>query len=101
MSFLGSITVFAGEGEVRTDAQSYCFRTVNVSDGLSQNTVFGILQDKTGYMWFGTKDGLNRYDGRSFRIFNKDNSASSRIWRRTATGRSGSGRTEVSINMTL
>ena len=30
VSFLGSITVFAGEGEVRTDAQSYCFRTVNV-----------------------------------------------------------------------
>ena len=75
VSFLGSITVYAGEGEVRTDAQSYCFRTVNVSDGLSQNTVFGILQDRTGYMWFGTKDGLNRYDGRSFRIFNKDNSA--------------------------
>ena len=75
VSFLGSITVFAGEGEVRTDAQSYYFRTVNVSDGLSQNTVFGILQDRTGYMWFGTKDGLNRYDGRSFRIFNKDNSA--------------------------
>ena len=75
MSFLGSITVFAGEGEVRTDAQSYYLRTVNVSDGLSQNTVLGILQDRTGYMWFGTKDGLNRYDGRSFRIFNKDNSA--------------------------
>ena len=75
VSFLGSITVFADEREVRKDVQSYCFRTVNVSDGLSQNTVFGILQDRTGYMWFGTKDGLNRYDGRSFRIFNKDNSA--------------------------
>ena len=61
-------------GEVQTDAQSYYFRTMNVSDGLSQNTVFEILQDRTGYMWFGTKDGLNRYDGRTFRIYNRDNS---------------------------
>lgn len=75
VSFIVSYTAYANGGNVRTDAQSYCFRTVNVSDGLSQNTVFGILQDRTGYMWFGTKDGLNRYDGRSFRVFNKDNSA--------------------------
>ena len=69
-----SISVYADVNEVRTDAPNYYFKTINVSDGLSQNTVFDILQDKTGYMWFGTKDGLNRYDGRSFRIYNKDNS---------------------------
>ena len=34
-----------------------------------------ILQDKQGFMWFGTKDGLNRFDGLSFRIFKKENSA--------------------------
>mgnify|MGYP002516058981 FL=1 len=69
-----SFVAYAGADEVRPDARSYCFRTVNVSDGLSQNTVLKILQDRTGYMWFGTKDGLNRYDGRSFRIYSKDNS---------------------------
>lgn len=49
--------------------ESYYFKTLNVQSGLSQNTVNAILQDRQGYMWFGTKDGLNRYDGYRFRIF--------------------------------
>ena len=48
---------------------------MDIQDGLSQNTVNAILQDKQGFMWFGTKDGLNRFDGLSFRIFKKENSA--------------------------
>jgi len=40
-----------------------------VEEGLSENTVFCILQDSNGYMWFGTKDGLNRYDGTNFRVY--------------------------------
>ncbi|MCK4568789.1 MAG: histidine kinase [Bacteroidales bacterium] len=39
--------------------------------GLSQNTVNTIIQDREGYMWFGTWDGLNQYDGYDFRIYNK------------------------------
>lgn len=50
----------------------YYFEGLDVKDGLSQNTVYAILQDKTGFMWFGTKDGLNRYDGSSFRKFKHD-----------------------------
>mgnify|MGYP000438216176 CR=1 FL=1 len=46
-------------------------KTLDIQDGLSQNTVNAILQDKQGFMWFGTKDGLNRFDGLSFRIFKK------------------------------
>ena len=53
----------------------YYFKTLDIQDGLSQNTVNAILQDKQGFMWFGTKDGLNRFDGLSFRIFKKENSA--------------------------
>ncbi|ERM83078.1 hypothetical protein P872_06280 [Rhodonellum psychrophilum GCM71 = DSM 17998] len=45
------------------------FRHIGVENGLSHNTVFTIFQDKTGFMWFGTKDGLNRYDGHQFKIF--------------------------------
>ena len=52
----------------------YYFRTLDIRNGLSQNTVYQILQDKNGFMWFGTKDGLNRYDGTSFRIYKKENS---------------------------
>lgn len=51
---------------------SYYFKHITIENGLSQNTVLSILQDKNGFMWFGTKDGLNRYDGNSIKIFKRD-----------------------------
>ena len=51
----------------------YYFRNMSVEDGLSQNMVYSIMQDQTGFIWFGTLDGLNRYDGIRFKIFKKDN----------------------------
>lgn len=48
---------------------NYSFKHYNINNGLSQNTVRCILQDKTGFMWFGTKDGLSRFDGTKFKIF--------------------------------
>lgn len=53
-------------------SQKYYFKTLDIADGLSQNTVNCILQDKMGFMWFGTKDGLNRYDGLSFTVFKQE-----------------------------
>ena len=52
--------------------EHYYFKNLSVQNGLSQNTVNAILQDKQGFMWFGTKDGLNRYDGLSFCKFKHD-----------------------------
>ncbi|WP_290708824.1 two-component regulator propeller domain-containing protein, partial [Flavihumibacter sp. CACIAM 22H1] len=49
-------------------AQHY-FRHYQVEQGLSNNTVFAIVQDAKGFLWMGTKDGLNRFDGYSFKIF--------------------------------
>ncbi|MFN4083886.1 MAG: two-component regulator propeller domain-containing protein [Bacteroidia bacterium] len=43
--------------------ERYHFNSLNVDDGLAQNSVWDIKQDKYGYMWFATTDGLNRYDG--------------------------------------
>lgn len=40
--------------------EGYAFRSLDINNGLSQNTVHAILQDKQGFMWFGTKDGLDR-----------------------------------------
>ncbi len=48
---------------------NYYFKRLNITHGLSQNTVNTIMQDRKGFMWFGTKDGLNRFDGQSFQIF--------------------------------
>ncbi len=45
------------------------FRRYSIEHGLSQNSVYAILQDRIGFMWFGTQDGLNRFDGNTFRIF--------------------------------
>src|SRR5688500_3184607 len=56
-----------------TQAQDrYDFRHFEVENGLSNNNVLCILQDKKGFMWFGTRDGLNRFDGYAFKIFRKD-----------------------------
>ena len=48
------------------------FEHLSIKDGLSSNSVFSILQDREGYMWFGTAEGLNRYDGHTFTIFKQD-----------------------------
>jgi signal transduction histidine kinase/ligand-binding sensor domain-containing protein len=45
------------------------FEHLSTAQGLSQSTVLCILQDRQGFMWFGTQDGLNRYDGYEFRIY--------------------------------
>ncbi|MBN1271477.1 MAG: GHKL domain-containing protein [Candidatus Aminicenantes bacterium] len=45
------------------------FNYLGVKEGLSQGTVNCILKDHNGFMWFGTVDGLNRYDGLSFTIY--------------------------------
>ncbi len=48
------------------------FRTFSTNEGLSQTTIRAIAQDRTGLMWFGTQDGLNRFDGYKFKSFYRD-----------------------------
>lgn len=48
------------------------FNSITIEDGLSQNTVYCILQDSKGFLWFGTQDGLNQYDAYNFKIFTND-----------------------------
>lgn len=50
-------------------AQNYAFENISTRHGLSQNQVNCILQDRQGFMWFGTNDGLNRYDGYKFDVY--------------------------------
>ena len=49
--------------------QELKFQQLTVENGLSNNQVFAVIQDRNGFMWFGTNDGLNRYDGYNFKIF--------------------------------
>lgn len=48
------------------------FEHLSIEQGLSQSSVYVIHQDSKGFMWFGTDDGLNRYDGYQFHIFRHD-----------------------------
>ena len=50
---------------------NFQFRKYQVNDGLSENTVNCIMQDRQGFIWLGTKDGLNKFDGTQFTVYRK------------------------------
>jgi ligand-binding sensor domain-containing protein/DNA-binding response OmpR family regulator/nitrogen-specific signal transduction histidine kinase len=53
-------------------AQNEVFYHFGLEEGLSQQTVQTILKDKSGFIWLGTQEGLNRFDGTSFKVFKND-----------------------------
>jgi signal transduction histidine kinase/ligand-binding sensor domain-containing protein/DNA-binding response OmpR family regulator len=54
------------------------FTSLTIKDGLSSNNVTSILKDHYGFMWFGTEDGLNKFDGTNFKVYRyKPNDSSS------------------------
>jgi len=59
---LGSVLQTSGDDNIR-------FNHITVEQGLSQSTVYAIIQDRYGFMWFGTRSGLNRYDGYNFSVY--------------------------------
>ena len=64
-------------------AQEVSFRHLSVEDGLSQNTINCIYQDVYGFLWFGTQDGLNCYDGYKFTVYRskpEDSASLSHNW---------------------
>ena len=48
------------------------YESISIAQGLSQGMVFATSQDKEGFIWVATKNGLNRYDGYSFKVFTND-----------------------------
>jgi len=64
-SLLLLVFVSRGQGGFR-------FNNFTISNGLSQSYVTCILQDNTAALWIGTQDGLNRFDGKNFEIYNSD-----------------------------
>jgi len=66
-------------------SQNFAFEQLTIEHGLPHNTVRSILQDSQGFLWFGTLDGLARYDGYHFKIYKHDLADSTtisnnRIW---------------------
>ncbi len=68
------------------DTLDLAFQKLTINEGLSQGMVNTIIQDRYGFMWFGTKDGLNRYDGYSFKVFRHDPADSTTVRESTITG---------------
>lgn len=66
----GVILLFSGF--VNAGLDNIRFQRLALDQGLSQETVTAIFQDSQGYMWFGTQEGLNRYDGYQFSVYSHD-----------------------------
>ncbi|WP_291725513.1 two-component regulator propeller domain-containing protein [Bernardetia sp.] len=64
--FIVQLTILTCFSASATYAQSVRFTPITTAEGLSQNTITALIQDRQGFLWIGTQDGLNRYDGYSF-----------------------------------
>lgn len=64
----------------QADSSSLYFDHLSINNGLSHNTIFSLLQDQHGYIWIGTQNGLNKYDGYSFEVYQSN---------KTGTGQGG------------
>jgi signal transduction histidine kinase/ligand-binding sensor domain-containing protein/DNA-binding response OmpR family regulator len=51
-----------------TSIHAAYFRNYRIEEGLSHNSVWAVMQDSEGFIWIGTRDGLNRFDGKNFKI---------------------------------
>lgn len=56
----------------KVGGSEFLVRQIRLEEGLSQSTILSIIQDRKGFLWIGTANGLNRYDGYSFKIFSHD-----------------------------
>lgn len=61
---------------IPVQAQELEFRKLGPLQGLSHSTVYDIVQDEKGFMWFGTREGLNRYDGYELKTYYENSSNS-------------------------
>ncbi|PJJ47754.1 sensor histidine kinase [Hymenobacter chitinivorans] len=71
LGLLGLLVSLAVVARAQTSS-ALTFHTLTAAQGLSENSVYSIVQDRRGFLWFGTQDGLSRYDGVEFRVFRND-----------------------------
>ncbi len=70
--FYAGLSVVGVVAELHPQSSHFRFEHLSVAEGLSQNSVYCILQDRQGFMWFGAADGLNRYDGYEMVVYRHD-----------------------------
>ncbi len=77
MRLLLPIILISFSGIIKS--QQLLFENYSSEQGLSQNSCYSIAQDANGFMWFGTQDGLNRYDGKQFKAFLPQNAIGKKL----------------------
>lgn len=65
-------TISIKTANCQTSSPNYQFTNYSIDDGLSHNFIISIHQDKDGFMWFGSLNGINRFDGQNFMHFERD-----------------------------
>ena len=68
---LGLFFLLAGTLQAQEE-KDYFFQKLNTSNGLSSNYIQSVFQDSRGYIWIGTPNGLNRYDGKNIKVYHHD-----------------------------
>jgi len=71
--------IVSGINYLTAQAPNIKFAHITLEDGLSQSSIYSIVQDNKGFMWFATLDGLNKYDGYNISIYRNDPDDSSSI----------------------
>jgi ligand-binding sensor domain-containing protein len=61
--------------------KEYKFINFSSKNGLSSNSINAIVKDNNGFMWFGTEDGLNKFDGQNFKVYRHKETDSTSIGR--------------------
>ena len=68
-NFISLIFIFGSSTSAHPQNQDFQFERISIDQGLSHAGVQVILQDSRGFMWFATRDGLNKYDGYTITIY--------------------------------
>ncbi|MDE5637775.1 MAG: hypothetical protein K2I43_07170, partial [Alistipes sp.] len=71
VSALTALLLISASSVSAKNAHTY-FRTYTINEGLNSNSIYGIVQDSAGFIWFGSNNGLCRFDGKQFRQFRKN-----------------------------
>src|SRR3954462_6434784 len=67
-----------------SSAQNAVYKNYNVKDGLASPNVYFVINDSKGFMWFGTSQGLSRYDGTNFKTYTtRDGLSDNEVFRMT------------------
>lgn len=78
LNILLTMSLFRGYANFQLTT-NYRFQYLKVEDGLPQNTINAIARDQAGFMWFGTNNGICRYDGYTFNLFKSDENQSNSL----------------------